>query len=204
MSKKGISVQQLVGTAILAALVIILQAISSSIHVGPFTITLVLVPIIIGSILYGPLSGAVLGFLFGVIVSAAVISGADVGGGMLFAVHPVITILICLIKSTAAGYLAGIAAGKFSGNNLYRGVILAAITAPIVNTGLFVLGLYLFFYDILKSWAAGAGQTNLFLFVIVGLVGINFLLELIIDVVLVPVIVRIIHAARQSRNIDIA
>lgn len=196
--KEVISVSQLVGTAILAALVLILQLLAGSIRVGSFSITLTLIPIVIGAILYGPLSGALLGLLFGILVGISVASGADAGGFLLFSLHPIITILICLCKSTLAGHLSGLVAEGLSKRNLPLGVFLAALTAPIVNTGLFLLGLTLFFRETLSQWAAGS--QNLTSYILFGLVGVNFLIELGVNIVLAPVIVRIVHAAHQMKN----
>ena len=101
-------VRNLVGTAILAALVLALQLLLGSLKLGPFNITLTLVPIILGAVLYGPLSAAFLGGLFGFLVCISVISGNDAGGFVLFSQRPIITLLLCLFKSTAAGYLAAL------------------------------------------------------------------------------------------------
>ena len=95
-------VRNLVGTAILAALVLALQLLLGSLKLGPFNITLTLVPIILGAVLYGPLSAAFLGGLFGFLVCISVISGNDAGGFMLFSQKPVITLALCMIKSTGS------------------------------------------------------------------------------------------------------
>ena len=42
----------LVGTGILTAIVIVLQAMTASIRLGPFSVTFVLIPIVVGSALY--------------------------------------------------------------------------------------------------------------------------------------------------------
>ena len=55
------STKKLVSTALLAAVIVVLQTVASGIRIGPFTPTLSLIPIIIGALLYGPLAGAFLG-----------------------------------------------------------------------------------------------------------------------------------------------
>ncbi len=191
--------QRLVGTAVLVALIIVLQTIGSGIHFGPFTPTLSLVPIIIGAVLYGPLTGALLGLVFSVVVLIAVVSGADAGSAMMFAANPAATIAICLIKGTAAGWLAGVVAKKLTASNLTFGVVVSAIVAPVCNTGIFCIGMLLFFRDLLISWGAAAGFSNIFIYIFAGLIGINFIVELLIDIVLSPVIIRIISAVKKSR-----
>ena len=66
--KNKLFIQKLVGTAILAAVVISLQLILGSIKLGPFNITFTLIPIILAAILYGSLSAAFLGAVFGIMV----------------------------------------------------------------------------------------------------------------------------------------
>ena len=51
--------------AILTAIVIVFQLLGSFIHIGPTSISLVLIPIVIGAVLTGPKGGAFLGFVFG-------------------------------------------------------------------------------------------------------------------------------------------
>lgn len=191
--------QCLVGTAVLVALIIVLQTVGSGIHFGPFTPTLSLVPIIIGAVLYGPLTGALLGLVFSIVVLIAVVSGADAGSAVMFAANPIATVALCLVKGTAAGYLAGVVAKRLTSRNLTMGVIISAIVAPVCNTGIFCIGMLLFFRDLLASWGEAAGFSNMFIYIFAGLIGINFIVELLIDIVLSPVIIRIISAVKRSR-----
>lgn len=196
MNKKSITT--MTGTAILAAIVFVLQTVIGGLRVGPFNITLSLFPIVIGSVLYGAVSGAFLGFVFGILVCISVVSGQDAGGFILFGIHPVITLLLCLLKGTAAGYAAGTVARKLMDKNLTLAVILSGILAPVVNAGIFVLSLFLFFGKTLATWAQGSG--NILPFVITGLLGINFLVETGINVVLAPIVVRIVKAIQKNRS----
>ena len=61
-------IKKLTGTSIFMALVIVLQLISNYITLGPVSITLALVPIALGAIIYGPLTGLFLGLIHGAIV----------------------------------------------------------------------------------------------------------------------------------------
>ena len=198
MTQKFTKTQRLVGTAVLVALVIVLQTVGSGIRIGPFTPTLSLVPIIIGAILFGPLTGGALGLVFSIIVLVSVISGADAGGAIMFAENPVATVIIVLAKGFLAGFVSGLVAEKLSKKNMTVGVAASAIVAPVCNTGIFSIGVLIFFYDLISSWGQAAGFDNAFVYVVAGLIGINFIVELIIDLVLVPVIVRIITAVRRS------
>ena len=190
-------IQSIVVTAILAAVIVVLQSFASGIHIGPFTITLSLVPIILGAVLYGPIQGAILGAVFGAVVCFAVITGADAGGYLMFQELPVITLVLCVLKSTVAGFLAGVVAKLFK-KYKYAGVVTAAIVAPVCNTGILSIGMLLFYKELVKGWAIGAGYESALLYVVLGVVGLNFLVELGINVVLAPVIVRVINAAKKA------
>ena len=204
--KNTVFVKRLVGTAILTAVVISLQLVLGSVKLGPFNITFTLVPIILGAILYGPLSAAFLGAVFGLTVCFSVISGNDAGGFVLFSQRPIITLLLCLIKSTAAGYLSGLLIKGWEGKTLSvktgkhknSSILFAAILAPIVNTGIFILVLLLFFQDTLSTWANG--KEYVMQFILFSILGVNFLAEMLINLLLVPVIIRILAGVRFTKE----
>ena len=60
--------KKIAGVGLLSAIVVVLQLLGSFIHFGPFSISLVLIPIVVGASLYGALSGAWLGLVFGITV----------------------------------------------------------------------------------------------------------------------------------------
>ena len=97
---KKLNVQKLVGIAMLAAVVVVLQFIGNYIKFGDVSISLVLLPIVVGAALYGPVAGAILGGVFGAIIVAGYLSGAVDG---LWLANPVATTVVCFIKGCAAG-----------------------------------------------------------------------------------------------------
>ena len=190
MAEKKFSTRKLTGLAILTALVVILQFLPVK---GPFfLITLTLVPIVIGSALYGAFSGALLGFIFGVTVllsgDAAAFLTINIPG----------TIATVLVKGTLAGLAAGLVYKLASKVNRYFGVICSALVAPVVNTGIFLLGCRLFFMDTVNGWAAASGYENVGAYMILSLVGINFLIELGVNMVCSPVILRLINIRKKE------
>lgn len=190
---------KLVGTAILMAIVVVLQSVASSIRIGPFTITLALVPIMIGAIIYGPISGASLGAAFGAVVCYAVITGADIGGNLMLQQNAIITILVCILKSTVAGYVAGIVAGAFAKcGKLTLGTVLAAVLCPLINTGILCVTMLAVFGELVATWAQGAGFSSNISYIILSMVGVNFLVELLINIVFVPTITHIIKAVKKA------
>lgn len=187
--------RRLTGLALLTAIIVVLQIVASFIKFGPFSITLALAPIIIGAALFGKGAGAWLGGVFGVVVLLACVMGWDVGGNILFTANPLLTAILCIVKGALAGLAAGAVFQAVSKKNMTGGSILAGIVSPVVNTGVFCLGLALFFYDTLVAWAGG---TDLIYYIIFGLTGVNFLLELVINLVLSTVIVRVVKARSRA------
>lgn len=192
-------IQRLVGTAILAALVIVLQFFVS-IPIGMFTITLTLVPIMIGAILYGPAIGAFLGGLFGAVVSIQVVTGA--AGAISFAMFeytPVITILLCVLKGVAAGFVSGLLYRVFEKMGRKKlGTILAAVACPITNTGIFALGMLIFYKTLLDGWAIDFAFANAISFLMIGMIGLNFVVEFAVNVALIPAVLRIITLVKRK------
>ena len=77
--------------------------------------------------------------------------------------------------------------------------VTAAIVCPVVNTGVFLLGCRIFFLPMLADMAQNLGfGDNVGRFMIIGLVGVNFLAELGINIVLSPVILRLIRIGRKE------
>ena len=74
--------------AMLIALVFVLQMAGSFIKIGPLPMSFVLVPIVIGACIFGPVSGAVLGGVFGVITMVMGIAGIDAFSYLLFMANP--------------------------------------------------------------------------------------------------------------------
>lgn len=187
--------RRLTGLALMTAVIIVLQVVASFIKFGPFTITLALAPIIIGAALYGAGAGAWLGAVFGVVVLIACIAGWDYGGNVLFTANPLLTAALCIVKGAAAGFVSGLVFRGLSRRSSMGAAITAGIVCPVVNTGIFVAGLTLCFYDTLVAWAGG---TDLIYYIIFVLTGVNFLLELAINLVLSTVIVRVVGARKRS------
>ena len=177
--------------AILTALVIVLQMLGQFIRFGPFSISLVLVPIVIGAAMCGPKTSTWLGFVFGVAVlmtDAAAFLAVSVPG----------TVITVLLKGMAAGLAAGLICTALEKKNRTLAVILAAVICPIVNTGIFLLGCVVFFLDTIKEWGAGLGYDNAFAYLIFGMVGLNFVVEMAINGFLAPVVVRLLNISKKN------
>ena len=184
--------RKLTGIAIFTAIVIVLQLLGSFIRFGPFSISLVLIPIVVGAAMYGTAAGAWLGFIFGLVVLHSGDAAAFLG------VNALGTIITVIAKGTLAGLCAGLVFRALVKTNTYVAVIVSAVVCPVVNTGVFLLGCLLFFMETINGWAAAAGFASAGTYMIVGLVGLNFVFELLVNVILSPVIVRIISIGKKG------
>ena len=174
--------------AALTALVVVLQLIGASIRFGTFSVSLVLIPIVIGAATCGKYIGAWLGFVFGM---AVLLSG---DAALFMGISDYGTIITVLLKGTACGFIAGLVYELLAKKSKTLGAVVSAIVCPIVNTGIFVLGCFVFFKDFIAS---GAGNQNLFIYTITVFVGLNFVFELLVNLVLCPAVVRIIQVIRK-------
>lgn len=170
---KRITTQQIVGTGLLLALEIIFQIIGNYLQIGPVNINLSLVTVVLGAVLYGPLSGAVLGFFNGLIV---LLSPSTIA--IFMPISPVGTVIACLLKCTIAGLVAGLLFKLFKNKNNLVGLIIASILVPVINTGIFSVVCLLFFRPFLESGVSEAFP-NIGAFLIFGVIGINFIVEIV-------------------------
>ena len=194
MESKRFNTRKLTGLALLTAVVVILQFLGAFIRFGPFSISLVLIPIVVGAALYGVLAGAWLGFVFGLVV---LLSG---DAAAFLVISPIGTILVVLLKGALAGLCAGAVYKALSERNETVAVIVAAIVAPVVNTGIFLLGCLVFFLPTVTEWGQAMGFESVGKYMILGLVGGNFLFELLFNVILSPVIVRLIRLGKKDNK----
>lgn len=179
--------ENLVLGAILTAIVVVLQILGGFIKFGPFSVSLVLIPIVIGAAKCGVKIGTWLGLVFGTVV---LLNGDATA---FFAVNVFGTVLTVLLKGAACGFAAGLTYKLLAKYNKYAAVIAAAVVCPLVNTGVFLIGCLLFFLDTIKVWGANLGFTNTVSYVFLSMVGGNFLFELASNMILSPVILRTLN-----------
>lgn len=192
---KNAKVKKMVGVALLMALVVVMQFLTGIIPpVGGFSISLVLIPIVLGAAVFGPGAGALLGATFGAIVYINCMTGADPGGAMVFQADPVLCFLVVMGKGIMAGLASGAVFKLLEKKNLYVAMLCAAIICPVVNTGTFIACMLLFFVDVLNAWASGAALVG---YILTGLVLANFVPELIINIVFSPASARILKVIRK-------
>ena len=190
--KKSNQIKKMVGVASLAAIVSVLQVIANYITFGPVSITLALIPLVIGGIIYGPSAGALLGIIMGGIILTAPSTAS------FLAVNAFATVVLCLVKTAAAGWFAGFIFSKLRKINFKLAVIVSTISVPLINTGLFAVGCILFFMPTLKEWAGGS---NALTFLFITMIGINFLIEFSVNSILAPTVMYIVRVISNNLNI---
>lgn len=200
-SRKRLNVVAMVELALLTAAVLILQLAGVAIKL-PFLgtpVSLVLVPIALGAMLLGPMAGAWLGFVFGMVVFVVCgVMATDPFTAMLFEANPVLTALTCIVKSTLAGYLAGLVYRAVRKTKPLVATFLAAGVTPLVNTGVFVLGCVTMMKTV-SGIAEGAGQSFLY-FVIITCAGLNFVFEMILNMALAPALCRVTQIITKQQK----
>ncbi len=197
---KNSKTTKLVELGIFVALVLVIQLLGGAVKVGPISISLVLIPIAVGGILLGPLCGAVLGLTFGVATVIGGLTGADPFTATLLnsgAWGAVFTTLLCLVKGTMAGFVSALIYKLLAPKSKVAAVLLAAVAAPVVNTGLFILGALTVLNSLITQNFVGSGS-NIIYFVFIGCAGVNFLIELAVNVIFTPAIRRILTAVRRG------
>lgn len=191
-TRKKSSIVRMTELAVLTAIVLILQLFGIGVKL-PFLATpvsLVLIPIVLGATVLGPKAGAWLGLVFGLeVYIVAGVMGMDFFTMTLFNDHPIITFLICTVKSTLAGFLCGLTYKLMAKYNDLVAMFVAAAVAPIVNTGVFILGCLLI-TDTLKSNFIAEGSSIIY-FLIIGCAGLNFVIEFLINMVFSPALNRL-------------
>lgn len=179
---------RMVQIAFFAAIVAVLQVLATIIPMPYVKITLTLVPVTLGGVYFGKKAGAILGAAFGAVVTIFTVTGFDGGAYIMFMARPFMTVFICFAKGILAGLLSAFIFERL--NNAKKigqttAIAVAAATAPIINTAFFCIFLFTFYPEVLASWA---GNTNIFLYMITGLAGVNFIIEFLCNVIICPLV----------------
>lgn len=178
--------------ALFTAIVAVLAYFGGFIKIGGLaSISLTLIPVVIGAAVCGPLAGAWLGGVAGVVFfatpDAAFWLGISIPG----------TIITVMLKGILAGLCAGLVYKLLEKFNRYLAVIVSAIVCPTVNTGIFLIGSLVFFTDTVSAGAQAEG-ISVGAYLILFFVGLNFVFELIANIVMSPAIVRILDVAKRK------
>lgn len=166
-------------TAILVAIILILSFTPLGyLKAGVIEITILMLPIAVGSILISPAAGAVLGFVFG-LTSLWFATP-------LLAINAILAVVTCIVPRVLAGYLCGVIARAIKNKTV--SCVVGSLSASLLNTVLFTVTLLALFSK--SDYIMGMmGGMNILKFA-VALVGINGVVEAIAVTLLGSIITR--------------
>jgi thiamine transporter ThiT len=192
---KFFTTKNIVYLSILTALLIVLNLLGSVFKIIT-NVNLTLIPIVLGALMLGVKGGFILGIISGLMTFLFGVTGVDYFTSILFGQHPVLTFLTCTVKITVAGVLGGLVYKLIANKNKLVATFVASAVVPIVNTGLFILGA-LTMSDSISVLASSEGVDVIY-FLIVICAGVNFLIELFINMVVAPAIHTVVGVLEKS------
>lgn len=181
-------IREMAQLAILIAVMIVLAFTPFGFHLrfGIIEMTVMVVPVAIGAILIGPISGAILGFVFGFLSLMDAIFGASLFGKFLLEISPVLTVITCIVPRVLCGFLSGWvfrALRKFDRTKI-ASFFVASLSTALFNT-IFFIGIILLFFWHNDAFLAGMVANNIPIdnigVFIVAFVGVNGVVEAAIN-----------------------
>lgn len=174
--------RSMVELSLMSAIIIVMAMTPLGYLKTPFlSITLLTIPVAVGSIILGPGGGAFLGAIFGATSFAQALSGAGMTA-ILLQTHPLGVLFLCFVPRILEGFLCGLIAkilrkSKFKKAAFY----IAGISCPVLNTILFMGTVVTLFYqtDYIQTLVNNLGAKNPLGF-IVALVGFQGLVEAVV------------------------
>ena len=178
MSSTNTKVREITLTAILAAIILLMAFTPLGyLRIGPMSITLLVIPVVIGGMTLGPVRGGFLGAVFGATSLAQCFMG-DMTGAAMFAANAAGTVIACFVPRILIGVVSGLlfpvlmrtfrrSAAAFIGT---------AVAGTLTNTIFFVALVVAFF----KDSVLGGGS---FWAIFVTFFSINVAVELAVGIV---------------------
>ncbi|MBQ3220208.1 MAG: ECF transporter S component [Clostridia bacterium] len=193
MNRKFFTAKNVALLGILIALVIVLQLLASAIPMFGVTLNFSLIPIALAGILVGWIGGAIVGFSCGLVVFITMaVLGQEPSTAFLFQTNPAILTIMCIGKTTIAGVVSGLLFKLISKRNSAVAVGISSLIIPIVNTGIYMIGITLMKSSVAEFMGLTSSSAGLVFSVVFGLIWLNFVLEMAITTIFTPVINRVI------------
>lgn len=192
--KKNNGTRNIVITGLLLALEIVFQVLGNYFQIGLVNINLTLITVFLAGVLCGPASAAIVGFFNGVM---ALFSPSTLA--IFMPISPAGTIIVCLLKCTVAGVVASLVYRLLKNKNTLVALIVSSVLVPVINTGLFAVGSLIFFRPFLES-GISEKLPNIGAFLIFGVIGWNFIFELVSTLVLGPTVGMILLKREEKSS----
>lgn len=184
--------------AVLLALVVVLQLFASAIPMFGVTINLSLIPIVLAGIFFGMWGGGFMGLVSGLITFIVMaVMGREPSTAFLFQANPAVLTLICIGKTTVAGFVSGLIYRLIAKKNALAAAYVASALVTILNTGIYMLGMVLMKDDVASFLGTEATAQVVFVTVF-GLIWLNFVLEIAVNVLFAPAIHRVVLVVEKK------
>lgn len=193
--KGAFSARNVAILGVLTALIIVFQLLLAPLlNFGGTSFSLVLVPIVLGSILIAPWAGAFLGFVFSTIVFLCGLFGMDAFTQLMIQTNWYITVSIIYLKGVLAGLVPGYVFKWLKDKDQHAAVLVSGVTAPVINTGIFIIG------TLLSQSIFFASYADFTETVFSSIIMINFLVELAINIVANPAIYTVVNVMEKKKG----
>lgn len=184
--------------AVLLALVVVLQLFANAIPMFGVTINLSLIPIVLAGIFFGMWGGGFMGLVSGLITFIVMaVMGRETSTAFLFQTNPAVLTLICIGKTTVAGFVSGLVYRLIAKKNALAAAYVASALVAILNTGIYMLGMVLMKDDVASFLGTEATAQVVFVTVF-GLIWLNFVLEIAVNVLFAPAVHRIVLVVEKK------
>ncbi|MBR5743552.1 MAG: ECF transporter S component [Clostridia bacterium] len=145
---KKLNIGRMTRLAILAAILILMAFTPLGyLKIGPFSMTLLMIPVAVGAVVLGPGAGLFLGTVFG-LTSLAQCFGIDPTGTFLMNTNPVGMTVLALVPRMLMGLLCGLIFKLFDRPEKpvlrTSGTFVASLSSALLNTILFMSALVIF------------------------------------------------------------
>ncbi len=166
-------------------------------------ISLISIPVAVGAIILGPVEGLILGTVFG-LTSVYQSMAGDGLGPLMMQIAPISNIIVRLPTRMLMGWLTGMIYKGLKDSRIKTiSVPVACVSAPVLNTVLYMTTLCVLFFNKpeVQEWAASANlpTDNVFAFV-AAMVSFNALVEALAALVIGTAIVKALMTVMRNSN----
>lgn len=199
MNSKFFTAKNVAILGILVGLVIVLQIFASAIPMFGITLNFSLIPIALAGITMGVIGGTIVGFACGVVVFITMaVMGLEPSTAFLFQTNPFVLTVMCIGKTTIAGAVSGLLFKVVSKKNRVVAVGISSLAIPVVNTGIYMLGMVIMKSSVADFLQLNSSTASVVFVVVFGLIWLNFLLEMAVNVIFTPILYRVIKVIDKT------
>ena len=204
--KKNSNHKRIVNMTITALLTAIIAVMAFTpigfLRIGPLELTLIMIPVIIGAVTQGAVTGAFLGAVFGIVSFIQCFTGSPLGA-ILVSESIFKTFIVCFVPRILTGFLCGLIYSVCSKRDKKQSwsLLVAGISGSLLNTLLFLGALAVLFMGLTftPEQAASLGGLDTVLNTVVAIAaGINAPIELLVCAVLGTAIGKAVHTATKK------